>query len=302
MKENKEGSHKNVWYGLGRQRIEIPKNILKTRVQNNPLLAHLHICSIGYYPKAKDHYTYRKKGLAENFIFYCVDGHGWYKIGDQQYGVGPNEFFILPQNTEHAYGSDTEKPWSIYWIHFGGNALAELNKVHAVLQHFKATHIASRDETLAIFKRMFKTLQLGYSIDNLLFANMCLTHFLNLFVYNIRHYDTENKDKLDCVDNAMLYMQEHINENISLGDLSKHYNYSVSRFSNLFRQKTGYAPIDYFLQMKMQKASQLLDFTSQSVKEIAYTLGFDDPYYFSKRFRTIIGISPKKYRTVKQRE
>jgi AraC-like DNA-binding protein len=302
MKENKEGSHKNVWYGLGRQRIEIPKNILKTRVQNNPLLAHLHICSIGYYPKAKDHYTYRKKGLAENFIFYCVDGQGWYKIGDQQYNVGPNEFFILPQDTEHAYGSDSEKPWSIYWIHFGGNALAELNKVHAVQQHFKPTHIASRDETLAIFKRMFKTLQLGYSIDNLLFANMCLTHFLTLFVYNIRHYDTENKDKLDCVDNAILYMREHINENISLGDLSKHYNYSVSRFSNLFRQKTGYAPIDYFLQMKMQKASQLLDFTNQSVKEIAFTLGFDDPYYFSKRFRTIIGISPKKYRAAKQRE
>jgi AraC family transcriptional regulator of arabinose operon len=49
-------------------------------VQNNLLLKHLHICSIGHYPKAKEHYTYRKKGLPENFIFYCVDGHGWYKI------------------------------------------------------------------------------------------------------------------------------------------------------------------------------------------------------------------------------
>ena len=62
-KDHKEGSYKNVWYGLGRQRIEIPKKILKSRVQGNSLLKHLHICSIGYYPKAKDHYTYRKKGL-----------------------------------------------------------------------------------------------------------------------------------------------------------------------------------------------------------------------------------------------
>ena len=53
IKENKEGSHKNIWYGLGRQRIEIPKTILKSRVLGNSLLKHLHVCSIGYYPKAK---------------------------------------------------------------------------------------------------------------------------------------------------------------------------------------------------------------------------------------------------------
>jgi AraC-like DNA-binding protein len=302
MKESKEGSHKNIWYGVGRQRIEIPRAILKSRIQNSLLLKHLHIASIGYYPKAKDHYTYRKKGLSENFIFYCVDGHGWYKIGDQRYEVGPSEFFILPQHVEHAYASSEENPWSIYWIHFGGDALSELNKTHAVQKNFKPTHIKTGGEIISIFTKIYKTLQLGYSIDNLLFANMCLTHFLTLFVYNDRHFETTDRSKLDCVDSAILFMQEHINENISLSDLSKHYNYSVSRFSNLFKQKTGYAPIDYFLQMKMQKACQQLDFTNQSVKEISFNMGFDDPYYFSKRFKTIIGVSPKQYRTMKKNE
>jgi AraC-like DNA-binding protein len=145
--------------------------------------------------------------------------------------------------------------------------------------------------------KIYKTLELGYSIDNLLFANMCLSHFLTLFIYNSRHYTATANDKLDCVDSAILFMQEHINDNISLNDLSKQYNYSVSRFSNLFKQKTGYAPIDYFLQLKMQKACQQLDFSDRSIKDIAFSMGFDDPYYFSKRFRTIIGMSPKKYRT-----
>jgi AraC-like DNA-binding protein len=266
------------------------------------MLSHLHICSIGYYPKAKDHYTYRKKGLQENFIFYCVDGHGWFKLADQRYEVGPNEFFILPLNVEHAYGSDATNPWTIYWIHFGGDALNELNKVQAVQKHFKPAVIKSSEEIITIFNRIYKTLQLGYSVDNLLFANMCLAHFLTLFIYNIKHYDVMDTEKLDCVDNAILYMREHINENISLGDLSRHYNYSVSRFSNLFKQKTGYAPIDYFLQMKMQKACQQLDFSNHSIKEIAFGMGFDDPYYFSKRFRTIIGVSPKKYRALKKSE
>jgi AraC-like DNA-binding protein len=296
--EDKQGSHKNIWYGAGRQRIEIPRTILKSRVLGNPLLKHLHICSIGYYPKAKDHYTYRKKGLPENFLFYCVDGEGWYQIGKQRYKVATNEFFILPQNTEHSYGSSQEQPWSIYWIHFGGDSLPELNEVHAVQQHFKPFYVKNNGDVLPLFSKMYKTLELGYSIDNLLFANMCLSHFLALFIYNARHYAGSANEKIDCVDSAILFMQEKINENISLNELSSQHNYSVSRFSNLFRQKTGYAPIDYFVQMKMQKACQQLNFTDRSVKDIAFSMGFDDPYYFSKRFRTIIGMSPKKYRSL----
>ncbi len=296
MKENKEGSHKNIWYGLGRQRIEIPKTILKSRVYGNPLLRHLHICSIGYYPKAKDHYTYRKKGLPENFLFYCVSGHGWYEINGQHFEIAPNEFFILPQNVQHSYGSSEENPWSIYWIHFGGDSLPQLNKIQAVQKHFKPFYIKNNGDILPLFSKIYKTLELGYSIDNLLFANMCLSQFLTLFIYNSRHYEAAASDKADCVDSAILYMQEHIKDNISLNELSRQYHYSVSRFSNLFKQKTGYAPIDYFVQMKMQKACQQLDFTNRSVKDIAFSMGFDDPYYFSKRFRIIIGMSPKKYR------
>ncbi len=299
MTENKKGSHKNIWYGLGKERIGIPKTILKSRVHNNELLQHLHICSIGYYPKAKDHYTYRKKGLPENFLFYCVDGHGWYQLNQQRYEIGPNQFFILPQNVEHAYGSDIEAPWTIYWIHFGGNGLERLNKMLAVESKFKPNTIKGHDEITGAFNKMYKTLQLGYSTDNLLFANMSFIHFLNLFIYPDRHYEVVDVSKLDIVEQAILYMQERINENISLSDLCRHFNYSVSRFSNLFKTKTGYAPIDYFFQMKMQKACQHLNFSDRSIKDIAFSMGFDDPYYFSKRFRAIIGISPKKYRTNK---
>ncbi|HEY8894826.1 MAG TPA: AraC family transcriptional regulator [Niastella sp.] len=297
---NKEGSHKNIWYGIGRQRIEIPKTVLKSKVQSNTLLNQLYVCSLGYYPNAKGHYTYRKKGLPENFLFYCVDGNGWYKIGDKKSEVGPNQFFLLPQNVEHAYGSSDDNPWTIYWIHYGGESLPQLNSLQSVQKHFKPAYIKNSGEILTTFSKMYKALELGYSTDNLIFANLCLPHFLSLFIYNSKQTTVSSTDKMDCVDSAILYMQEHINENITLQELSSHYNYSASRFSSLFKQKTGYAPIDYFIQMKMQKASQQLDFTTSSVKDIALSMGFDDPYYFSKRFRKIIGLSPKQYRTQKK--
>ncbi len=299
--KDKQGSHKNIWYGLGRLRIEIPKTILKAKILNNPFLKGLHICSLGYYPKAKDHYTYRKNGLPESFLFYCVDGHGWYEINGERFDVGPNEFFILPHNTAHSYGSSDTHPWSIYWVHFGGDLLAYFSSLRAIRDHFKSGYIKNNGDIIAVFNKIYKTLELGYSVDNLLFANMCLMQYLSLFIYNAKHYSNAHvSDKVDGVDTAILFMQKNINENVTLNEISKNSNYSVSRFSSLFKQKTGYAPIDYFMQMKIQLACQQLDFTDQSIKSIALTMGFNDPYYFSKRFKQIIGISPQKYRLLKK--
>lgn len=297
--EAKSGSHKNIWYGQGRQRIEIPKPVLKSRVVKNAFENQLYVCSLGYYPKAAGHFTLRKKGVPENFIFYCVAGEGWYKIGDKKYIVRSNEFFILPQNIPHSYGSSETDPWSIYWIQFGGEHLSYFNSLQTVQTHFKPNYIKSSDDIFSSFSKIYKALELGYSKDNITFANMCLSHFLTLFIYNSRHFEVIN-DKFNCINNAILYMQEHINENIPLNELSNLYNYSPSRFSSLFKQKTGYAPIDYFIHMKMQKASQHLDFTDKSIKEIALNMGFDDPYYFSRRFSKVIGMSPTKYRSIKK--
>jgi len=296
---NKGGSHKNIWYGLGRQRIEIPKPVVKSTILDNPLLNKIYVRSLGYYPKAAGHYTARKKGLQENFIFYCVDGSGWYKLEDKEYEVKANEFFILPQNQSHSYGSNEKDPWSIYWVHFGGELLPSFNSLYAVQTHFKPYFIKSSNDIFSSFSKIYKALELGYGIDNLMFANMCLLHFLTLFIYNSKHY-VATQDRINPIDSAIIYMQENINDNITLNDLSSHYNYSPSRFSSLFKQKTGYAPIDYFIQMKMQKACQQLDFTDHSIKEIALSMGFDDPYYFSRRFSKVIGMSPTKYRSIQK--
>jgi hypothetical protein len=103
MKESPvSGSHKNIWHGIGRKRIEIPKSVLKSKVFNNKILQQLYIASLGYYPHASGHFTYRKKGLSENFIFYCVDGYGWYKIGKTTYKVGPNNTIQFQQHARCA--------------------------------------------------------------------------------------------------------------------------------------------------------------------------------------------------------
>jgi AraC-like DNA-binding protein len=71
---------------------------------------------------------------------------------------------------------------------------------------------------------------------------------------------------------------------------------SESHFSRVFKAQTGHAPLDYFILLKMQHASALLAVTDLHVKEVAAAVGYSDPYYFSRLFKQVIGVSPRDYR------
>jgi YesN/AraC family two-component response regulator len=56
----------------------------------------------------------------------------------------------------------------------------------------------------------------------------------------------------------------------------------------------------YVNQFKVRQACQLLDNSTDSIRHIALSLGFDDPYYFSRLFKKTMGMSPQHYRASQQ--
>ena len=89
---------------------------------------------------------------------------------------------------------------------------------------------------------------------------------------------------------------ENLENKLTLKELASHFGYSESYMYRLFFKETGYAPMNYFLHMKIDRACQLLLHTNMKINQVALKLGFDDPYYFSRIFKKIVGTSPKDYR------
>jgi len=112
--------------GFKGERIVVLPPMVTAIERHDPLASSLYVTDIGYYPRAYNHYRERKKPITENVLIYCVEGSGWYRIGEDTEPHIPlrtGEFVILPAGKPHAYGAD-EDPWTIYWIHFAGEHAA----------------------------------------------------------------------------------------------------------------------------------------------------------------------------------
>ena len=101
---------------------------------------------------------------------------------------------------------------------------------------------------------------------------------------------------------AKTYIQKHYsNPNLSLESVCTHLHLSVSHFSTLFKQETGCGFVNYLTQVRLTQAAWLLDNTDSAVGEIAQQVGYSEPAYFSYVFKKRYGVSPMKYRYMKEK-
>lgn len=98
------------------------------------------------------------------------------------------------------------------------------------------------------------------------------------------------------IERSIAYMVEHLDEPLQVSTLAAQASVSPSHYFALFKRQTGTAPIDFFIRLRMQHARELLDSTCSSVKEVAATMGYDDPFYFSRVFKSVHQVAPAEYR------
>jgi AraC-like DNA-binding protein len=95
---------------------------------------------------------------------------------------------------------------------------------------------------------------------------------------------------------AIAYLQKRLPEPISMTDLVRHLGFSRTRVFELFETQTGHTPKDYLQRLRIEKATDLLRNTKQSVTDIALATGFGSAQHFSVSFRQYTGVAPASYR------
>ena len=122
------------------------------------------------------------------------------------------------------------------------------------------------------------------------------TYRIDKLLHKLIPTDDKGLREISPVEQAVNYMQMHVGEEIRLEHLARAARLSSWHFSHLFKRQTGYAPLEYALKLRLEKAMLLLVHSQKSVSEIAYEVGYGSAPAFINTFTRKIGMSPRAWR------
>lgn len=121
-------------------------------------------------------------------------------------------------------------------------------------------------------------------------------------IYNLKRdsletpvFDGVEAKQAEIIKNAVKYVREHLNEDLSLEKVSKHFSFSPTYFHNIFKATMNKTLRDFVEERRIKKAIDLLLTTDTPLSEIAYECGFSSQSYFCYAFKRYTGTTPKKY-------
>jgi AraC family transcriptional regulator of arabinose operon len=276
--------------------VVIPKRLIR-KYSDKEMISNLQLTDIGHFPHASHHFRERPNGCPEYILIYCVEGEGFVTFNGNRYSIRPNSFYIIEQNQPHTYYSNNNDPWSIYWVHFTGSYSASIYKKFWSLSSGNPVFIPFSENKVSEFEYILELFKHGYTDQVFEYSSMLMHKLLGSFIYySLRSTNGKGAANDSMVKNIIEFLNENMHKSLTVQDIAHEFHKSPSTLFSLFKNKTGYSIMHFYSLIKVQKASEMMNFTNLSIKEISYKLDFQDPLYFSRVFKKFMGMPPSQYR------
>lgn len=106
---------------------------------------------------------------------------------------------------------------------------------------------------------------------------------------------TSTENKINAI---ITYLHENFAQPLTNEQIGKQFSFHPNYISQLMQRTTNMSLHQYLLHLRVSKARELLENTDNSITRIAMLTGFDNPCHFSKYFKKIVGVSPRRYRAI----
>ncbi|MCE5175559.1 MAG: AraC family transcriptional regulator [Bacteroidales bacterium] len=233
--------------------------------------------------------------LQEYQIIYITEGYGVFQNKYKIYRISPGTMIILFPGEWHRYRPLKSTGWKSHYIGFNGD-MAKLLLKHIFFTPEKPIeNIGLSTEILYYFDRIFYLTineKPGYH-------QICvglLIAYISQIIAAIKYKEFEGKEIEIKIRQACFLLNERVRHDVDVVKLAEDLNMGYSYFRKMFTKYTGLPPVQYHLQLRIRKAEIMLTTTNKTIKEIAYNLGFESAFYFSRVFKDKTNLSPVEYR------
>lgn len=247
-------------------------------VFNNQLICH-NIHQNPYCMYVKSHNEIRKRCLLcqEKVLNHCQNGE---YFGMCHCGVDEFVYPILYDSTPvgfisvSGYCSDISKG---------------IKKIRSLCNEF---HINSEPIEEIYKKSLSADIPNKQYIDSLIFPISAMFELAHIKIKNNYEY----KNSTGLYPDILNYINLNYSQNITVEAIAKHFSYSRSTISHLFKKHNGKSISEYVTFLRLSEAFVMLKTSDMTITEIAIATGFSDPNYFSSVFKKHYSVSPQQYR------
>lgn len=234
--------------------------------------------------------------LDEYQLLYITGGGGTFhssSIKEAQLKKG--DVFLLYPGEWHSYHPG-KKGWKSYWIGFKGPNIDERVKAGFLSVMKPIYYIGYNSEFITLFEKALKI-----SDREPIHFQQTLAGIVNCLIgmmYSLEQSEAlkANSADSDLVNQGRELIRANLESTLSIQEIAERLNISYSKFRRIFKNFTGFSPAYYQMDLKLQRAKDLLSTTSMSIKDIAYRLDFTSPDYFSTKFKQKTGLKPSEFR------
>jgi AraC-like DNA-binding protein len=272
-----------------------------------------YLLNAGY---AVHHADWNYKGVNSPFarIYLVTEGEATLHLsGGESHRLSPGHLYFIPPFTLHSYECD--ELYALYYIHIyekssAGQLLFEdyiyptetqagdyerslVEHLLAINPHRELTHYDPKSYDNS------STLMHSIAIDSR--GSLSTTLSTRGILYQLLARFAElATDRYQATDDRIKRVLKHIRKNIDreidMEAMTEVCCLSKAHFIRLFKKEIGLTPVQYILHKKIEKAQLLLLTTSLTVKDIAYSLSFENIGYFDRTFKRMAGLTPGDYR------
>ena len=226
-------------------------------------------------------------------IHHVISGRGIYILQNRRYELAAGDTFIIYPDTSIHYFADSRDPWEYIWVGFDG-----IDAPHYVEQtDFTREEPVLRGLYREEIQELLEAIYANYGTGS--WRSAAITgHLYLLLAFLIEHSQKLPNPRSagsDCAKSVANYIMTHFEQPITVEELADFAAVSHSSLYRSFKRRFQMSPKRFLLEYRIERACMLLTDSSYSIQEISNSVGFEDPFYFSRAFKAIKGVSPRQF-------
>lgn len=253
-------------------------------------------------------FSYSNAVLAYDYRLFAVkSGSCQLEWQGERITLNKDSLIIFPPGKPYRLLFDPQSPAQLYDVNFGLNDIPAKSLAPDEESQFKPDRMPELpdEELFTGLIHLEQASQLGVQLGELLAEYeagepnchaLCSALLKTILIRALRQNTADSHRTLPVVQQVRRYIEEHCRERLEGQELGQIFGYHPFYLNQLFRKQTGFTLNRYQLECRIRRACTMLVYTDLSIREIADSLGFSQPSYFSETFKKLRGLTPGDYR------